>query len=94
MYCITRHELKFGEIVVPARTECQVIWVSSDVVDAPGVQLTATIPFFKLGMKEIKNKIIIKDKFGNSYGSQVIQTGITIHTNTKAVYISSYAVPG
>ena len=85
LYCITRNEMKFGDIVVPARTRCRIIYISdTNTVDAPGVQVTAYVNLFQLGKKDVKNENI-----RNTYESRASMTGIVIHTNTKAVYVNA-----
>ena len=66
MKCITRYELKFGDIIVPARTQCRII-NKPDIftVNAPGVQIIIVIANYDLRKRDInnENKII---KFHNN----------------------------
>lgn len=86
MKCITRHEMKFGDVVIPARTECIIVnKPKTYTVNAPGVQLNIVINNYdlKLPDKENENKVI---EFRNNINDASL-IGLYIHTNTQSVYM-------
>lgn len=88
MKCITRYEMKFGDIIIPERTECMIVNKPNVfTVDASGVQLNIVVNNYdlKLKDKENENKII---KYRRNVNNGVLQ-GLYIHTNTESVYMDA-----
>lgn len=89
MKCITKYEMKFGDVIVPARTECIIVnKPRMYTVNAPGVQLNVIVRNCDLKLKDIdnENKII---KYGSNINRATLD-GICIHTNTESVYMCAY----
>ncbi|WP_195618698.1 hypothetical protein [Clostridium paraputrificum] len=86
MKCITRYDMKFGDILIPARTECIVVnKPNMYTVNSSGVQLNIVVRNYDLKLKNIKNENKIIE-----YGSNINEAtlgGIYIHTNTQSVYM-------
>lgn len=86
MKCITRYEMKFGDIIVPARTECIVVSEpSSKDVNNPNVKLDIIVSNRDLGIRNIENKNKVFEQKINV--NNALLNGIYIHTNTEAVYM-------
>ena len=88
MNCITRYELKFGDLIIPPRTKCKIInKPNTFTVDASGVQLNIVINNFDINKQDItnENKII---KFHSNVNDASL-CGVCIHTNTQAVYMDA-----
>lgn len=88
MNCITRYELKFGDIVIPARTKCRIVNREGRFTpNAPGVLIDIVVDNndLKKGYTENENKVI---KFRNNVNNANL-TGILISTNTESVYINA-----
>lgn len=86
MKCITRYDMKFGDVVVPARTEC-IIVNKPDMftVNASGVQLNVVVNNYNLKLKDLENENkVFEHKYNVNNGSLC---GIYIHTNTQSVYM-------
>lgn len=86
MKCITRYEMKFGDIVVPERTECTIVGKQHDYnADCSGVQLNLIIRNWDIGLKDKanENKVI---KYKSNVNSASLN-GIFVHTNTQSVYV-------
>ncbi|MFR2889134.1 MAG: hypothetical protein ACLTDM_13175 [Clostridium butyricum] len=86
MKCITRYDMKFGDILIPARTECIIVnKPSMFTVNASGVQLNVVVRNYDLKLRDIENenKII---KYGSNINKATLD-GIYIHTNTQSVYM-------
>ena len=86
MKCITRYEMKFGDIMVPARTECYLIGKPNIYSpSAPGVQISVIVRNFDLRLKDIENENkVIEYGYNVNEGSL---DGHLIHTNTQSVYM-------
>ena len=88
MYCLTRYDMKFGDIIIPARTKCMVInEVRTDTVDAPGVYVRLLVRNYdvKLDNIENENKVI---KYNRNVNDATIR-GLTVDTDTTAVYMDA-----
>lgn len=86
MKCITRYEMKFGDIIVPERTECIIVnKPNTYTVNASGVQLNVVINNYdlKLQNKENENKVI---QFRSNVNNASL-CGVYVHTNTQSVYM-------
>lgn len=88
MKCITRYEMKFGDIIIPERTEC--IIVNKDdrfTPNAPGVSLDVVVDNYDIKKKYIanENKVI---KFRNNVNNASLK-GFLIDTNTESVYMDA-----
>lgn len=88
MKCITRYDMKFGDLIVPARTECIIIGTPKTyTVDAPGVQLNIVIYNHDLRIPNTENENeVIKYR---SNVNRASLDGILIHTNTESVYMDA-----
>lgn len=88
MKCITRYEMKFEDIIVPARTTCRII-NKPDIftTDASGVQIGVVVDNYYINVenKENENKVI---KFRSNVNNGCL-SGIFIRTNTQSVYIDA-----
>lgn len=93
MYCLTRYEMKFNmngnEIVVPARTKCEVVLKpKTDTVNAEGVQLGIIIDNYDIGARQFitnENKVI---KYGRNINNSSLE-GVYVYTNTSSVYMDA-----
>ena len=88
MYCLTRYEMRFGDIVVPARTKCMVInEIRTDTVDAPGVYVRLLVKNsdVKLNVIKNKNKVIQYNRNVNN----AVMCGLVLDTDTTAVYMDA-----
>lgn len=86
MKCITRYEMKFGDLTIPARTEC-IIVNKPDMytINASGVQLNVVVRNYDLKLRDIENENkVFKHRHNVNNGSLC---GICIHTNTESVYM-------
>lgn len=86
MKCITRYEMKFGDIIIPERTECTIIGKEHEYnVNCSGVQLNLAIRNWDIGLKDKtnENKVI---KYKSNVNSASME-GFLVHTNTESVYI-------
>ena len=88
MNCITRYELKFGDLIIPPRTKCKIInKPNTFTANAPGVQLNIVINNFCINKQDISNENeVIKYHSNVNYASLC---GIWIHTNTQSVYMDA-----
>ena len=86
MKCITRYEMKFGDIIIPERTECTIIGKEHEYnVNCSGVQLNLAIRNWDIGLKDKTNENkVIKHKSNVNTASL---DGIFVHTNTQSVYV-------
>lgn len=88
MYCFTRYEMKFGDMVIPAKTKCRVInKINTDTVDAPGVQIDVVIYNHNLGNQNIGNDNEVIKHHCNVNNASL--DGILISTNTQAVFMDA-----
>ena len=88
MKCVTRYEMKFGDLVIPERTECIIVGKPDMyTVDAPGVQLNIVISNYdlKIQAKQNENEVI---KYRNNVNNACLY-GVYIHTNTQSVYMDA-----
>lgn len=88
MYCLTRYEMKFGDIVIPARTKCSVInKITSNTVNAPGIDVKLSVDNYTIRKPYIENenRIILYSQNVNL----ACLEGIVIDTNTEAVYMDA-----
>lgn len=88
MKCITRYEMKFGDIIVPARTQCRIInKPDTFTADASGVQINVVVENYDINAeyKENENKVI-KYRYNVNDASL---SGIFIRTNTQSVYMNA-----
>ena len=88
MKCITRYEMKFGDIVVPARTTCKIInKADTFTADASGVQINIVIDNYYINAedKQNENEVI---KFKSNVNDACL-SGIFIRTNTQSVYMDA-----
>lgn len=88
MKCITRYEMKFGDIIVPARTTCRITnKPNTFTVDASGVQINVVVDNYDINIdnKENENKVI-KYRYNVNNASL---SGILIRTNTQSVYMDA-----
>ena len=88
MYCLTRYDMKFGDMVIPARTKCMVInEVRTDTVDAPGVYIRLLVRNYDVNLKDTKNenKVI---RYNRNVNDATIR-GLTVDTGTTAVYMDA-----
>lgn len=88
MKCITRYEMKFGDIIVPARTTCRIInKPNTFTADASGVQIGVVVDNYYINVenKENENKVI---KFRSNVNNGCL-SGIYISTNTQSVYMDA-----
>ena len=56
MKCITRYDMKFGDIIIPARTECTIINNKNYSPNCPGVFMDVIINNWDIDKKEIDAK--------------------------------------
>ncbi|WP_123053124.1 hypothetical protein [Clostridium sp. JN-1] len=90
MFCLTRYDMRFGDIFIPARTKCTVInKIVDDIVDAPGIQVKMSVDNYdiKRHYKENENKVI---KYNQNLNDASLY-GFVIDTNTEAVYMDAGA---
>jgi hypothetical protein len=88
MYCLTRYEMKFGDIVIPARTKCDVVnKLQTETVDAPGVHVTMIVHNCEADINHIKNENEVI-KFHSNVNNSTL-CGLAISTNTQAVYMDA-----
>lgn len=88
MYCLTRYEMRFGNIVVPARTKCMVInEVNTDTVDAPGVYIRILVKNHDINLNRMQNENKVIKHHSNV--NQATLCGIVIDTDTTAVYMDA-----
>ncbi|WP_394875796.1 hypothetical protein [Clostridium neonatale] len=88
MNCITRHELKFGDLIIPPRTKCKIInKPNTFTVDAPGVQLNIVINNFDINKQDIANENKVIKYHSNVNNASLC--GVWVHTNTQAVYMDA-----
>jgi hypothetical protein len=88
MKCITRYEMKFGDIIVPARTECRIINKPNVfTADASGVQISVVVDNYYINAenKENENKVI---QYRYNVNNASLR-GILIGTNTQSVYMDA-----
>jgi len=88
MKCMTRYEMKFGDIVVPARTTCRIInKPNTFTADASGVQINVVVENYDINIenKENENKVI---KYRYNVNDACL-SGIFIRTNTQSVYMDA-----
>lgn len=88
MYCLTRYDMKFEKMEVPARTKCSVInKITTDTVNAPGVDIKLAIDNYALKKpyKENENRVI---RYWQNVNQSCLE-GIVIDTSTEAVYMDA-----
>lgn len=84
MYCLTRYEMKFNDVVIPARTRGIVInKITTDTVNAPGVYVSMAIPNYDINKETIRNENKIIKHYDNVNSASLF--GVVIDTNTLAV---------
>ena len=88
MYCLTRYDMKFGDIIIPARTKCMVInEVRTDTVDAPGVYVSLLVRNYDVNLEDRKNENEVI-KYNRNVNDTTIR-GLTVDTDTTAVYMDA-----
>lgn len=88
MYCLTRYEMNFGNIVVPARTKCMVINdIRTDTVDAPGVYIRILVKNHEINLNHMQNENEVI-KYHNNVNKATL-CGIAIDTDTTALYMDA-----
>jgi len=80
--------MRFGNIVVPARTKCMVInEVKTDTVDAPGVYIRMLVKNHDINLNRMQNENKVIKHHSNV--NRATLCGITIDTDTTAVYMDA-----
>lgn len=87
MKCITRYDMKFGDIIIPARTECTIINNKNYSPNCPGVFMDVIVNNWDIDKKEIENEFLIKEY--NSSINKAKLTGIVLTTNTQSVFVDA-----
>ena len=88
MYCLTRYEMKFGDVVIPARTKCTVInKITTDTVNALGVDVRLAVDNYSIKKKNTENENKVTEYHRNINDSALI--GMTVSTSTTAVYMDA-----
>lgn len=84
MYCLTKYEMKFGDVVVPARTKGIVInKITTDTVNAPGVYVSMAISNHDINKDVIHNEKIVQKGCRNVNSASLF--GVVVDTNTSSV---------
>ncbi len=88
MYCLTRYEMKFGDVVIPARTKCTIInKITTDMVDAPGIHVRLAIDNYSIKKRNVENENKVTEYHRNVNDSALI--GMIVSTSTTAVYMDA-----